>query len=266
MPRDARPAPSPAPCPAPAVLAVVALGGAAGATLRHVLDAWAPVSTGGFGWTTFAVNVTGSFLLALLPALAVVRRSPLLPPLLGPGVLGGFTTLSAVSEQTRALLSDDRVALAATYSLATLLGCLGAVALADRLTRAGRPPRGRPRGGRPVTALSVVTVALAAGLASVLRFLAAHHLDRRVPWGTIAVNVVGSFVIGVVAGSGLPEEVSLPLATGFCGGLTTYSAFAVQTHDRGRLLGPLVVALTLPPALLACALGFALGAATGTGT
>ncbi len=261
MPRDARPSPP------PAVLAVVALGGAGGATLRHVLDVWAPVSTGGFGWTTFAINVTGSFLLALLPALAVVRRSPLLPPLLGPGVLGGFTTLSAVSEQTRALLSDDRAALAATYSLTTLLVCLMAVALADRLTHAGRAPRGRaprgrPRGRRPVTALSFVTVALAAGLASVLRFLAAHHLDRRVPWGTIAVNVVGSFVIGVVAGSGLPEEVSVPLATGFCGGLTTYSAFAVQTHDRGRLLGPLVVLMTLPPALVACALGYALGAAT----
>ena len=112
-----------------------------------------------------------------------------------------------------------------------------------------------------MSVLSVATVALAAGLASVLRFLAGHHLDRRLPWGTITVNVVGSLVIGVVAGAGLPEEVSVPLATGFCGGLTTYSAFAVQTHDRGRRFGTLVVLLTLPPALLACALGYVVGAA-----
>lgn len=112
-----------------------------------------------------------------------------------------------------------------------------------------------------MSALSLATVALAAGLASVLRFLAGHHLDRRLPWGTITVNVVGSFVIGVVSGAGLPEEVSVPLATGFCGGLTTYSAFAVQTHDRGRRFGTLVVLLTLPPALLACAVGYVVGAA-----
>jgi CrcB protein len=109
--------------------------------------------------------------------------------------------------------------------------------------------------------VTALTVAVAAGLASVLRFLAGHHLDRRVPWGTIAVNVVGSFVIGVVSGAGLPEDVAVPLATGFCGGLTTYSAFAVQTRDRGRRLGPLVALLTLPPALLACALGYVVGAA-----
>ena len=64
-----------------------------------------------------------------------------------------------------------------------------------------------------------------------------------------------------VAGAGLPETVSVPLATGFCGGLTTYSAFAVQTHDRGPRLGSLVVLLTLPPALLACALGYAVAGA-----
>jgi CrcB protein len=130
----ARPTTRPTPRPTPAVLAVVALGGALGATLRYSLDTWLPVGTGAFPTTTFAINVVGSFMLALLPAVALVRRSHLLPPLLGPGLLGGFTTLSAVSEQTRALLADDRVALAATYSLATLLACLLVVALADRLS------------------------------------------------------------------------------------------------------------------------------------
>lgn len=134
MPSTARLTTRPTPRPTPAVLAVVALGGAAGATLRYALDTWAPTPTGSFPWTTFAINVVGSFLLALLPALAVVRRSHLLPPLFGPGVLGGFTSLSAVSEQTRALLADDRVALAAAYSVSTLVACLLVVALADRLS------------------------------------------------------------------------------------------------------------------------------------
>jgi CrcB protein len=50
------------------------------------------------------------------------------------------------------------------------------------------------------------------------------------------------------------------LATGFCGGLTTYSSFMVQTHDRGRRLGSLNMLVTVVPALLLCALGFWAGA------
>lgn len=84
----------------------------------------------GFPWTTFGINVVGSFALALLPALAVVRRSRVLVVGLGTGVLGGFTTLSATSEQSRALIAEGRGALAAAYLLATLTACLGAVVLA----------------------------------------------------------------------------------------------------------------------------------------
>ena len=50
------------------------------------------------------------------------------------------------------------------------------------------------------------------------------------------------------------------LGTGFCGGLTTYSSFAVQAHDRGRACGALASWCTVVPALLLCALGFLLGA------
>ena len=59
--------------------------------------------------------MSGSLVLALLPALGRVRRSPALAAGLGPGVLGGYTTLSAYSEETRALLADDRVATGAAY-------------------------------------------------------------------------------------------------------------------------------------------------------
>ena len=47
--------------------------------------------------------------------------------LLGPGVLGGYTTFSATSEQGRALLADGRVGLALAYLLGSLAACLVAV-------------------------------------------------------------------------------------------------------------------------------------------
>jgi fluoride exporter len=115
----------------PRLLAAVAVGGALGAVARWALQEWEPDGTG-FPWTTFAVNVTGSFLLACLPALPRVRRSRTATVLLGPGVLGGYTTLSTYSEQARRLLADDRAALAAAYLLGTLAACLLAVAVADR--------------------------------------------------------------------------------------------------------------------------------------
>ncbi|QNN54133.1 FluC/FEX family fluoride channel [Nocardioides mesophilus] len=120
--------------PLPAALAVVALGGAAGACIRALLlQAW-PIDASGFPWATFAINVSGSFLLALLPALPAVRRRPLLPPLLGTGVLGGYTTLSTWSEQTRGLLAAGDTAVAGAYVFGTLAAALLAVVGADRLS------------------------------------------------------------------------------------------------------------------------------------
>jgi CrcB protein len=54
---------------------------------------------------------------------------------LGPGLLGGYTTLSATSEQSRSLLDQGRPALAAAYLVGTLAASLAAVALASRLSR-----------------------------------------------------------------------------------------------------------------------------------
>jgi CrcB protein len=117
----------------PRLLLAAAIGGASGALLRHLLGELAPDGSG-FPWTTFGINVVGSFLLALLPALTVVRRHRTVAVALGPGVLGGFTTLSTYAEQGRGLLADGDVILAATYLVGTLLACLTAVALASRLS------------------------------------------------------------------------------------------------------------------------------------
>lgn len=116
------------------ILALVALGGALGAAARFGLGEAFPDAGDSFPWTTFGINVAGSFVLAMLPALSAVRRNPLLPPLLGTGVLGGFTTLSTYSEQARQLAADGAVGVAAVYVVGTLAACLLAVAVADRFS------------------------------------------------------------------------------------------------------------------------------------
>lgn len=124
--------------PGAATFVAVALGGAAGGTLRWWVGEQVPDGSG-FPWTTFAINVSGSLVLALVLGLAAVRRRPRLAAALGPGLLGGYTTLSAYAEQGRALLADGRTGLAAAYLLGTLAACLVAVALASRLGLERRP-------------------------------------------------------------------------------------------------------------------------------
>jgi fluoride exporter len=110
----------------------VALGGALGAVLRWTLGDVVPDGAG-FPWTTFVINVTGSLVLAGLPVIDAVRRRRVLAAALGPGLLGGYTTLSAYSEQTRALLADGQTTTALLYLLGTLAACLVAVAAVSRL-------------------------------------------------------------------------------------------------------------------------------------
>lgn len=114
-------------------VAAVALGGAIGAVLRWGISDAMP-HDGGFPWGTFAINVTGAFLLALLPTFGAVRRNPVLPAFLGTGVLGGYTTLSTFSEEARALVADGSAGLAAAYVLATLAVGALAVVLADHFS------------------------------------------------------------------------------------------------------------------------------------
>lgn len=120
------------PLPVPLGVLVVAIGGALGAVARGAMvDQW-PASSGSFPWTVFLINVSGSMLLAALPAIAIVRRTRWLPLFLGTGVLGGFTTMS-----TAAVGSYDlrhHTVLAAAYVLGTLAAALGGVLLVDRLS------------------------------------------------------------------------------------------------------------------------------------
>jgi CrcB protein len=108
--------------------------------------------------------------------------------------------------------------------------------------------------------VTVLLVALGAAIGAPVRYLAGHLLDGRLHLGTIAVNLAGSFLLGLFSGLALTGSAIALLGTGFCGGLTTYSAFVVQSHDRGWRLGGTTVALTVVPALALCWLGFTLGA------
>lgn len=123
--------------PRPDLLLLVAAGGAFGALLRHAVDVAAAHGT--FPWPTLAINVVGAFALGALPLLAAVRRSPRLAAMLGPGVLGGFTTVSAWAGQTRELAASGHGATAGLYLALTLGAGLAAAHLGRRVSRRAEP-------------------------------------------------------------------------------------------------------------------------------
>ncbi|WP_210649381.1 CrcB family protein [Nocardioides sp. SYSU D00065] len=118
-------------------LLLVAVGGAAGALLRYAVDTAAPDVL--LPWPTIAINVVGALALGLLPALAAVRRSTGLATALGPGLLGGFTTVSAWAGQVRELAAAGQVALAGLHLGLTLAAGLGAAAAGRRLPHRPAP-------------------------------------------------------------------------------------------------------------------------------
>lgn len=119
--------------------------------------------------------------------------------------------------------------------------------------------------------LALVAVGGAAG--SVLRYATgvwcARWFGIALPWGTLAVNVVGSGVIGLLGGlmlSGVPlsHEARLLAITGFLGGFTTFSAFSLDLGTlavRSPIQAGLYLAMTLLGGLGTFALCFALGRA-----
>jgi CrcB protein len=87
-----------------------------------------------------------------------------------------------------------------------------------------------------------VAVAVGGAMGSVARFWLANAMmaltGPRFPWGTLLINMLGSFVIGLVAGMtlipgrvGMHPDIRIFLMAGVCGGFTTFSAFSLQTLE-----------------------------------
>lgn len=119
------------------VVAAVAVGGAVGALARYSAGVAWPTLAGGFPWTTLTVNVVGCALLGALLVLVtdLWNAHRLVRPLVGTGVLGGFTTFSTWSVDVRRLIADGHPALGLADLAGTLVLALAAVTLAVRGTR-----------------------------------------------------------------------------------------------------------------------------------
>ena len=114
-----------------------------------------------------------------------------------------------------------------------------------------------------VSLTQVLLVALGGAFGSVLRFLvsvaALEVFGTGFPWGTLAVNVLGSAAIGTLGGLGIAGNLRLLLITGVLGGFTTFSAFSLETGllwQRAWWLSVVYVAASLALGLAAFALCF----------
>lgn len=112
--------------------------------------------------------------------------------------------------------------------------------------------------------MTVLLVLVGGAVGAPARYLVDRWVQRpgrTFPGGILAVNVAGSFVLGLLAGApGLPEWALTLVGTGFCGALTTFSTFSLNTvllADRGRWGAALAnVTLSLVGGVAACTLGW----------
>jgi CrcB protein len=116
---------------------------------------------------------------------------------------------------------------------------------------------------------ALVLIALGGAAGSVVRAAVALALPSRFPWAILLVNAAGSLLIGwlMARWGGLDDPTSLRLrallATGFCGGFTTFSTFSWQTLEQmqkgawGAAVANVVLSVGL--CLLGAWLGFRLG-------
>lgn len=102
----------------------------------------------------------------------------------------------------------------------------------------------------------------AIGRFAVDRFISRRH-DMVFPWGTFAVNMVGSAVLGALAGASPANWATLLVGTGFCGALTTFSTFSFETlrlvEERSILFAGLNVFASVIVGIAGVTGGFALG-------
>ncbi|MFJ2556823.1 MULTISPECIES: fluoride efflux transporter CrcB [unclassified Streptomyces] len=119
------------------VVAVVALGGAIGASARYGAALLWPTAPGSFPWTTLTVNVFGCAVIGVFMVVItdLWAAHPLVRPFFGTGVLGGFTTFSTYAVDIQRLVADGRAGAGVAYLGLTLVAALAAVWSAVWATR-----------------------------------------------------------------------------------------------------------------------------------
>lgn len=113
---------------------------------------------------------------------------------------------------------------------------------------------------------TLLLVALGAAVGAPVRYLTDRGLQSThgtgVPWGTFAVNVVASFVLGLVLGAPAPHAIAALVGIGFCGSLSTWSTLAYDTvrlaDERAWTTSAMNVVASVLAGLGAAGLGFAL--------
>ncbi len=119
-----------------------------------------------------------------------------------------------------------------------------------------------------MTAPELLAVGLVGGAGAVARFAVDRTVSRRVgrdfPFGTMVVNLSGALLLGLLVGASLGGEADRLLGTGLCGGYTTFSTWALESHRLGEdgdgRRGALNFAASLGLGLAAVWLGRRLGA------
>lgn len=113
----------------------VGMGGFLGAAARYLLSLIPVQDKSGFPWNTFFINAAGAFLIGCISVFAAKKGigSSSLILFLKTGVCGGFTTFSTFALESYVLMENGKGVLSVIYMIASVLVCLGAVMLAQKI-------------------------------------------------------------------------------------------------------------------------------------
>lgn len=107
--------------------------------------------------------------------------------------------------------------------------------------------------------MTAVGVICLGAIGALMRWRVGVVGNRALPWGTLGVNVVGSLLLGLVAGQG--DTATTVIGVGLLGSVTTFSTVMVETHDlrerRGRGVAAAYLGVTLVGGVGAAAIGLA---------
>mgnify|MGYP002005480673 CR=1 FL=1 len=101
-------------------------------------------------------------------------------------------------------------------------------------------------------------VGFGGAIGAILRYLIGESVPEGYPWGTLIVNLLGSFLLGVIVGLTLSAEIGILLGTGVMGAFTTMSTYSVdviemfEKNDYGSGMSYLAITLLGCPLLAYC--------------